>query len=131
MDNWYEKKAVKEVKKNFRLYNLLTDNVIFVEGFFEKTLPNLDIESLAVLRVDGDMYSSTIQVLESLYDKVSNNGLIILDDFPEVTHGAYRAKKAALDFRLKRGIDSPIIRIDECSAYWQKEENDNWLFPIF
>ena len=42
------------------------------------TLPNL---AIAVLRLDGDMYDSTVDVLYFMYDKVAMNGFIIRDDF--------------------------------------------------
>ena len=40
-----------------------------IKGWFRDTLPAAPIERLAVLRLDGDLYESTIQALESLYDR--------------------------------------------------------------
>lgn len=115
----YLRVSQEEVESNFRIYNLLDENVIFVKGFFEHSLPKLDMKSLAVLRVDCDMYSSTTQVLEALYDKLSVGGFIILDDFAKVSH-SYHAKDAVIHFRNKRNITEKMIR-DNYSAYWQKE----------
>src|ERR1019366_2947638 len=77
-----------EVQRNFFRYGLLDSNVKFLKGFFKDTLPG-PIEKLALLRLDGDMYESTIQVFEALYDKVSPGGFIIVDDY--ALHGARRA----------------------------------------
>jgi O-methyltransferase len=67
--------SVDEVRRNFERYDLLDDRVQFLVGWFEDTLPNAPIDRLAVLRLDGDMYSSTIQVLTTLYPRLSPGGL--------------------------------------------------------
>jgi len=103
------------VKDNFKRYDLLDDNVIFIKGFFETSLKNNTIESLAILRLDGDMYSSTIQVLEELYDKVSVGGFIIIDDY-----ALKGCNQAVNDFRKERKIVSPLIQIDWTGYYWVK-----------
>ncbi len=59
------------VRNNFKRYGLLDDQVRFLAGWFKDTLPSAPIEKLALARLDGDMYESTIQALESLYPKVS------------------------------------------------------------
>ena len=104
------------VRNNFRRYNLLDRNVIFVKGFFEHTIPNLSVDKLSILRLDGDMFSSTIQVLEPLYDKLSVGGFIIIDDY-----NLKGAKSAVMKFRSDRNISSKIVEIDKCGAYWRKE----------
>ena len=63
--------TLERVQDNFRRYGLLDDQVRFLKGWFRDTLPAAPIERLAVLRLDGDLYESTIQALESLYDKLS------------------------------------------------------------
>ena len=55
----------EEVQRNFVKYGLLDDKVIFLKGWFEDTMPNAPIDKLSILRLDGDMYSSTITVLEN------------------------------------------------------------------
>jgi len=53
-----------------------------IQGWFENTLPTAKInESIAILRLDGDWYDSTLVCLEHLYPKVAENGLIIIDDY--------------------------------------------------
>lgn len=69
------KVSCDDVKVNFATYNLLDDNVVFLEGWFKDTLPIAPIDKLSILRLDGDMYESTIQVLDALYHKVSSGDL--------------------------------------------------------
>ncbi len=106
-----------EVEANFLKYGLLDDRVVFLEGWFEDTLPKASIDKLAVLRLDGDMYCSTIQALEALYDKVPVGGAVIIDDY----HSVPGARKAVNEFRAKRGITAPMVMIDECGVWWRVE----------
>lgn len=56
--------------------------VQFVKGWFSDTLPGFTFpEEIAILRLDGDWYDSTMQCLENLYDKVAPGGLILIDDY--------------------------------------------------
>ena len=111
----YLKASLDEVKANFSKYNLLDDRVKFVKGFFENSLVDLKIDKISVLRLDGDMYSSTIQVLSCLYDKVAIGGYIIIDDY--ALHGC---KAAVDDFRKDKKIKEQMITIDWTGTYWQK-----------
>ena len=71
----------QEVEHNFRKYDLLDDQVVFLEGWFKDTLPVAPIKSLAVMRLDGDMYQSTAEALDYLYPKLSVGGYCIIDDY--------------------------------------------------
>ncbi len=109
---------MEEVKKNFEKYNLLDENVKFLKGWFKDTLPSAPIQSLAILRLDGDLYESTMDSLINLYPKLSKGGFIVIDDW-----GAFPAcKQAVKDFRQKNNITEEIKVIDECGVYWRKEE---------
>jgi hypothetical protein len=71
-----------------------SDKVFFHKGWFQETLPveSKKIESIAILRLDGDWYESTKICLRSLYDKVVPGGFIIIDDY-----GLYTGCKNAVD----------------------------------
>ncbi|MBE9187212.1 tetratricopeptide repeat protein [Microcoleus sp. LEGE 07076] len=109
------KVSLDEVKENFLKYNLLDDQVRFIKGFFEESLKKVEIEKISVLRLDGDIYSSTIQVLNYLYDRVAVGGYIIVDDY-----GLKGCRTAVDDFRKKRNITENMIKIDWTGVYWQK-----------
>jgi O-methyltransferase len=104
-----------EVEENFRRYALLDEQVRFLEGWFKDTLPKAPIDKLAVLRLDGDMYESTMQALESLYDRLSPGGFVIIDDY-----WLAPCAQAVNDFRAARGIDDEIIDIDQRGVFWRR-----------
>lgn len=107
--------SLDQVKENFNAYGLLDDQVIFLEGWFNETLPKAPIEKLAVLRLDGDMYESTIEVLNALYKKLSIGGYLIIDDYC-----LNPCKQAVLDFRETHDITEKIIDIDGTGAFWRR-----------
>lgn len=108
--------SVEEVQENFRRYDLLDDDVRFLVGWFSDTLPSAPIEQLSVLRLDGDMYSSTMDALDTLYDKVSAGGYVIVDDYGAVPACA----QAIHDFRDAHEIRDAMEEIDWASVYWRK-----------
>jgi len=119
-DKHYRRKELavsrQEVEDNFRKEGLLDDKVVFLEGWFKDTLPTAPIDKLAILRLDGDMYGSTIEVLDILYDKLSPGGFCIIDDYGAVKGCRY----AVTDFRWKRKITTPLNIIDWTGVYWRK-----------
>jgi len=108
---------LQTVRENFERYGLLDERVLFLPGLFKDTLPDAPIDRLCVLRVDGDYYESTMDVLLNLYPKVSPRGFVIVDDY-----SLDPCREAVLDFRAKHAIDDPIIEIDWTGIYWRKGE---------
>ena len=107
--------GVDQVRHNFRRYGLLDEQVEFVVGWFADTLHTVPVEQLAVLRLDGDLYESTIQALEPLYPRLSPGGFCIVDDYH------IPACRAAVDdYRGAHGIADEVLPIDESSAYWRR-----------
>ena len=92
--------------------------MFFVKGYFKDTIPDLSasIGKLSILRLDGDMFSSTIQVFDGLYDKLSVGGYLILDDY-----NLTGAREAMYAYRKKKNITSKILNIDNLGVYWRKE----------
>lgn len=109
--------SLEEVQENFRRYGLLDDGVRFLPGWFCDTLPKAPIEKLAVLRLDGDLYDSTMDALTHLYPKLSPGGFVIVDDF-----GLPTCASAIHDYRAAHGITDEIQRIDKFGAYWRRSE---------
>jgi O-methyltransferase len=104
------------VRRNIEKYGLLDEQVVFLKGWFKDTLPSAPIERLAVLRLDGDLYESTIVALNALYEKVSAGGYVIVDDY----HVVSGCKNAIDDFRRSRRISAELREIDGVGVYWQK-----------
>lgn len=100
----------------FARYDLLDDQVRFLKGWFSDTLPNAEIERLAVVRLDGDLYESTQDALENLYPKLSSGGYLIVDDY-----GVPCGCREAVDrYRSEHGIDEEMVPITDTAVYWQK-----------
>jgi hypothetical protein len=89
--------------------------VQFLVGWFADTLPTAPIERLSILRLDGDMYSSTMQAIEALYPKLSPGGFCIVDDY----HLA-GCREAIDDYRSAHGITDEIVAIDWGGVFWRK-----------
>jgi O-methyltransferase len=107
---------VDVVKSNFERYGLLDDSVRFVEGWFAETLAGIPSREFAIVRLDGDLYESTIDSLTALYPRLAPGGFAIVDDY-----GAVSACRAAVhDYREREGIDEPIREIDWTGVFWRK-----------
>jgi Macrocin-O-methyltransferase (TylF) len=109
------KVSVETVQANFEKFGLLDDQVRFLKGWFCDTLPSAPIERLAILRLDGDLYSSTLDALNSLYHRVSPGGYVIVDDY----FAWPGCKQAVTDFLDKNHIDAEIKAVDWTGAYWK------------
>jgi hypothetical protein len=107
--------ALDDVKRNFERYGLLDGQVRFLKGWFKDTLANAPIERLSVLRLDGDLYESTMDALGPLYPKLSPGGFLIVDDY-----NLPACKKAVHDFRQAHAVSEPIVPIDGAGVYWRK-----------
>jgi hypothetical protein len=103
------------VRENFARFGLLDDQVEFVKGWFRDTLPALRGRTWAVVRLDGDLYESTMDALENLYDGLSVGGWLIVDDY-EIE----ACRRAVSDFRSARGVTDEIRPIDGYGVCWQK-----------
>lgn len=108
--------SLEEVKANFERYGLLDEQVRFLPGWFRDTLPRAPVEQLALLRLDGDMYESTMVALDALYPKLSAGGFLVVDDY-----GAIPAcRQAVEDYRAVHGIEEPLERVDWTAVYWRR-----------
>ena len=108
--------GIEAVRDNFETYELMSDQVRFLPGLFADTLPGAPVERLAILRIDGDLYESTRDALDSLYDRVSDGGYVIVDDY-----GALEPCRIAVDeFLAERGLEVELDRIDWTRICWRK-----------
>jgi O-methyltransferase len=114
----YDELRVSEdqVRANFGRYGLLDERVMFVKGFFSDTLPGLDTGPLALMRLDGDMYESTIVALETLYPRLSPGGFVIIDDYGAIP----TCKLAVTDFLAQQSREVTLNTVDWTGVWWQK-----------
>jgi len=107
--------SAEEVKENFRRFGVLDERVRFLPGWFHETLPSAPIDRLALLRLDGDMYESTRDILSALYARLSPGAYVIVDDY----HSWTGCKTAIDEFRSQHSIVAPMIEIDGAGVWWR------------
>lgn len=107
-----------QVKANFKKFDLLDDQVKFIEGWFHETLFNCLVKKIALLRLDGDMYESTFVSLEALYHKVEVGGYVIIDDYGYIES----CRQAVHDFLDKNSLKPSLNKIDWTGVYWRKSQ---------
>lgn len=107
--------GVEQVKHNFRRYGMLDDQVEFVVGWFSNTLAKAPIEQISVLRLDGDMYESTMDALVPLYPKLQSGGYCLVDDYM-----LDNCRAAIEEYRAEHNITDEIHRVDATGVYWRK-----------
>jgi O-methyltransferase len=105
-----------EVRANFQRYGLLDEQVRFLPGWFKDTLHDAPIDRIAVLRLDGDLYESTMQALDALYPRLSPGGFCIIDDY----HVMKPCEQAVTDYRVKHGVSAEIVDINWSAVLWRK-----------
>lgn len=108
--------SLESVMNNFEKYGLLDERVVFLKGWFNTTFPTINTEHISLLRLDCDMYESTMDALLHLYPKLSIGGYVIVDDW-----GALRSCQMAVnDYREKLGIQEVMEEIDWSGIFWRK-----------
>lgn len=82
------------VEENLNLTSYPTEHLMIVEGDIEKTAPVCPSSAIAILRLDTDTYYTTRAELQSLYPRLVNGGVLIIDDYGY----AYGARRAVTEF---------------------------------
>lgn len=106
----------EEVERNFARYGLLDDRIQFLEGWFHETLPTAPIGALALIRLDGDLYASTMTALTALYHRLSPGGFVIVDDY----HTYRQCRDAVEEFRSEIGSTEEMVDVDGSATFWRK-----------
>lgn len=107
----------EEVRRNFAIYGLLDEQVVFVPGPFRDTLAQVPSRRFALIRLDGDMYESTFVALRSLYDRLAPDGFVIVDDYG-VLGGC---RRAVHDFLDERRLTPRLTSVDGTCVWWRRE----------
>lgn len=97
---------LQDVQNNMKLTEYPLNNIKFVQGKVEDTIPQTISESIALLRLDTDWYESTAHELKYLYPKLQNRGVLIIDDY-----GHWEGCRKAVDEYF---LNTPLLlnRID-------------------
>jgi hypothetical protein len=73
----------EQLLKNLENWGLTKFNIELVEGWVQNTIPivNERINKISILRLDMDVYHPTKFTLDYWWDKISDGGVIIIDDW--------------------------------------------------
>jgi len=109
-------KYIKELL--FNKLSIKPEKVHIIKGWFQKTLPKerKKIGQIALLRLDGDWYESTMAALENLYRLVVSGGYVVIDDY----YYWDGCRRAVDDFFKKNKIKAALLRQDMSGVYFQK-----------
>jgi hypothetical protein len=100
---------INEVKVNLFSTGYPEDNLVFIKGKVEDTIPKTMPSKIALLRLDTDWYESTKHELIHLYPLLVQNGVLILDDYG---HWA-GAKKAVDEYLTAKRVSILLNRVDK------------------
>ena len=108
------------VRDAFTRLGLGGDNVRFVKGNFENTIPRYAAENegpIAVLRIDGNFVEAHVDALYGLYERVPVGGFVIFDDLLSDS----RLQQMWKDFCETHGINEKVIEVTpKRTAYFRK-----------
>jgi hypothetical protein len=103
------------VEEAFRKFDLLDGQTKFLQGWFRDTLPTMKGNPFSLIRLDGDLYESTMVALDNLYPSLSVGGYCIIDDYVLPP-----CRCAVTDYRETNSVKEPIHDIDGMGVWWQK-----------
>jgi hypothetical protein len=84
--------TIEDVKNNLAKTKLNPEQLIYVKGKVEDTIPENAPEKICILRLDTDWYESTYHELKHLYPRLVSGGVLIIDDY-----GHWQGAKKAVD----------------------------------
>ncbi|MFH1399124.1 MAG: TylF/MycF/NovP-related O-methyltransferase [Candidatus Woesearchaeota archaeon] len=99
---------LEEVKRNLFSTGYPRENLVFVKGRVENTIPLNIPQNIALLRLDTDWYQSTLHELKYLFPILEKKGVLIIDDY-----GHWEgARKAVDEYLMNKGVNILLNRID-------------------
>tara|TARA_Y100000588_G_scaffold114755_1_gene125881 strand:+ start:4602 stop:5405 length:804 start_codon:yes stop_codon:yes gene_type:complete len=101
-----------DVRANLSLTKYPSDAVFFHKGLVQDTLPANDSHEIALLRLDTNLYESTIVECAELMPKLKPGGVLIVDDY-------FRwlgQQKAVDEYLSSAGLTMLLTRIDDHCA---------------
>lgn len=101
--------SLQHVSEHFKFGGLekyYYDNVTLIPGFFEKTLPITEINSISFLHLDCDLYDSYKTCIKYLYPKLTPDSIVMYDEY---NHPKWPGATKA--------IDESLLESNRCMFY--------------
>jgi hypothetical protein len=103
--------GIDDVRQNVLATGYSKERIHFFKGKVEETLPRHAPEKIALLRLDTDWYESTAHEMTHLYPRLSENGVLIIDDY-----GHWQGARQAVDEYFARQKFRPLLTRMDYSA---------------
>ena len=101
--------SLEEVQTNMYSTGYPTENILFIKGKVEDTIPDRIPGVIALLRLDTDWYESTYHELRHLFPQVSKHGVLVIDDY-----GWWKGSREATDrYITENNLQLFLHRIDD------------------
>ena len=109
---------IEDVKRNMLSTAYPEENINFIKGKVEDTIPGDIPKKISLLHLDTDWYESSYHELIHLYPLLSKNGVMIVDDY-----GFWQGSRDAVDQYFKeKSIKLLFNRIDYNGRLFIKTE---------
>jgi O-methyltransferase len=100
--------SLEDVQSNLASTGYPLENIRFIPGQVEDTIPQDAPAGICLLRLDTDWYESTKHELIHLYPRLEKNGILIIDDY-----GHWQGARQATDEFFGQWKPAPFLhRID-------------------
>ncbi len=100
--------ALEDVRMNMEATGYPTENIFFIKGKVEDTIPREIPDKIALLRLDTDWYESTKHELVHLFPRLQAGGILIIDDY-----GHWKGCRQAVDeYIAQHNVRLFLARID-------------------
>lgn len=103
---------IEDVRANLSRTGYSVEHCLYIKGLVQDTLPHNDSDQIALLRLDTNLYESTVAECEHLMPKLARGGVLIIDDY-------FRwlgQQKAVDQYLLEHGLRILLTRIDDHAA---------------
>lgn len=102
----------QEVSDVFNQYRNEQYDIKIIKGWFENTLTDTALKTVAFAHIDCDWYDSVFVSLETIWSKVPPGGVIVIDDY----YDWEGCRKAVHDFLSSVNAREAIERVGSCGG---------------
>ncbi|HMJ71706.1 MAG TPA: TylF/MycF/NovP-related O-methyltransferase [Cyclobacteriaceae bacterium] len=117
-DNYYDNCTAEESFARNAMKRSGHEDFRIYKGWFEQTVGSFDGRQIAILRLDGDWYDSTMVCLTHLFPRVAKGGIVILDDYYQWDG----CSRAVHDYLSRERSASRLLQWSNQVAYIEKKD---------
>lgn len=109
--------TMAQVTSNMKTWDVSESMLVYHKGWLQEVLPREEIPTLALLRIDVDLYDSTIPIFQYLYAKMPSGAFIISDDWGESAAAPCRVASIKM-----MGYEPKVTPVEgqDTTVFWRK-----------